>query len=74
MVILISGNSCTGKTIMAQKLLEKYYIPYFSLDHLKMGLFQSDSSCGFTPLDNKEVIGKKLWKNEKKNDLNKYRE
>jgi len=27
MVILIGGVSCTGKTLMAQKLLEKYNIP-----------------------------------------------
>jgi len=40
MIILISGNSCTGKTLMAQKLLEKYIIPYFSIDHLKMGLYR----------------------------------
>ncbi len=61
MVILISGNSCTGKTVMSQKLLEKYKIPYLSIDHLKMGLFRGDSNCGFTPLDNTEVIGEKLW-------------
>ncbi|ACL70116.1 hypothetical protein [Halothermothrix orenii] len=61
MVILLGGNSCTGKTLMSQKLLEKYNIPYFSIDHLKMGLYRSDSNCGFTPLDNNEVIGKKLW-------------
>lgn len=61
MVILISGISCTGKTLMAQKLLEKYKIPYFSIDHLKMGLLRGDISCSFTPTDNNEVIGKKLW-------------
>ena len=26
MVILIGGVSCTGKTVMAQKLLEKYNV------------------------------------------------
>ena len=36
MVILIGGASCVGKTLMAQKLMEKYSIPYLSLDHLKM--------------------------------------
>lgn len=28
MVILISDVSSTGKTLMGQKLLEKYHIPY----------------------------------------------
>ena len=61
MIILVGGNSCTGKTLMSQKLLEKYKIPYFSIDHLKMGLYRGDSNCGFTPLDSNEVIGEKLW-------------
>ncbi|MFD0618420.1 2-phosphoglycerate kinase [Paenibacillus sp. GCM10027629] len=61
MIILISGNSRTGKTLMSQKLLEKYQIPYLSIDHLKMGLYRGDSACGFTPLDSTELIGEKLW-------------
>jgi 2-phosphoglycerate kinase len=61
MIILLSGPSCTGKTLMSQKLLEKFKIPYFSVDHLKMGLYRGDINCGFTPLDNDEVIGNKLW-------------
>jgi dephospho-CoA kinase len=40
MVILIGGVSCTGKTVMAQKLLEKYKIPYLSIDNVKMGLIR----------------------------------
>ncbi len=61
MVILISAVSATGKTLMAQKLLEKYHISYLSIDHLKMGLYRGDKNCGFTPLDRTEVIGDKLW-------------
>src|SRR5699024_4378586 len=61
MIILISAPSSTGKTLMAQRLLEKYHIPYFSIDHLKMGLYRGHKPCGFTPLDNTEVIGKELW-------------
>lgn len=38
MVILIAGESHTGKTLLAQKLLEAYRYPCLSLDHLKMGL------------------------------------
>ncbi|TNJ68096.1 2-phosphoglycerate kinase [Paenibacillus hemerocallicola] len=61
MIILISGNSCTGKTLMSQKLLEKYHIPYLSIDHIKMGMYRADAGCGFTPLDSTEHIGEKLW-------------
>lgn len=41
MIILITGASHTGKTLLAQKLLEKYHFPYLSIDHLKMGLIRS---------------------------------
>ena len=41
MIILIGGASHTGKTNLAQKLLEKYQLPYLSIDHLKMGLIRS---------------------------------
>lgn len=41
MIILITGASHAGKTVLAQKLLEKYNYPYFSIDHLKMGLIRS---------------------------------
>ena len=36
MIILIGGSSHVGKTLLAQKLLEKLNYPYLSLDHLKM--------------------------------------
>jgi adenylate kinase family enzyme len=61
LVILISGNGKSGKTFLAQKLLEKYKAPYLSVDHLKMGIYRSDKNCGFTPLDSTELIGDKLW-------------
>ena len=41
MVILISGATHTGKTALAQKLLKRYGFPYYSIDHLKMGLIRS---------------------------------
>lgn len=41
MLILITGSSLTGKTKLSQDLLERYKIPYFSIDHLKMGLIRS---------------------------------
>ncbi len=40
MVILITGDSHTGKTLLAQSLLEKYSYPYLSIDHLKMGIIR----------------------------------
>lgn len=41
MILLIGGSSHVGKTLLAQKLLEKYQIPYLSLDHLKMGMIRA---------------------------------
>ncbi|MGN1091426.1 MAG: adenylate kinase [Alphaproteobacteria bacterium] len=41
MIILVTGSSHTGKTLLAQKLLKKYYYPVLSLDLLKMGLIRS---------------------------------
>lgn len=41
MIILICGTTHTGKTLLSQKLMEKYKIPYFCIDHLKMGLIRS---------------------------------
>ena len=46
MIVLIAGASHTGKTLAAQRLLEKYKFPYLSADHLKMGLIRS----GYTDL------------------------
>jgi putative acetyltransferase len=61
MIILIGGVGYAGKTYMAQNLLEKYKMPYLSIDHLKMGIYRSDENCGFTPLNSLEHIGEKLW-------------
>lgn len=44
MIILIAGASHTGKTNLAQRLLEKYRYPYLSIDHLKMGLIRSGNT------------------------------
>ena len=44
MIVLIAGSSHTGKTILAQKLLERYKNPYLSIDHLKMGLIRSEKT------------------------------
>ena len=54
MVILITGASHTGKTLLAQKLLERFHFPYLSMDHLKMGLIRSGQTH-LTPYDEKEL-------------------
>ena len=59
MIILITGASHTGKTLLAQKLLEKYKYPYLSIDHLKMGLIRS-SHTELTPYDD-EKLTDYLW-------------
>ena len=59
MIILITGASHTGKTALAQKLLEKYKYPYFSIDHLKMGLIRSGNT-ELTPMDDNELT-EYLW-------------
>ena len=59
MIILITGASHTGKTLLAQKMLEEYSCPYLSIDHLKMGLIRSGNT-GLTPEDD-EVLTEYLW-------------
>ena len=44
MIILIEGASYTGKTLLAQKMLDKYKYPYLSIDHLKMGMIRSGNT------------------------------
>ena len=59
MIVLITGASHTGKTVLAQRLLEKYKYPYFSIDHLKMGLIRSGNT-ELTPMDDNELT-EYLW-------------
>ena len=59
MIILITGASHTGKTLLAQKMLEKYKYPYLSIDHLKMGLIRSGNT-DLTPYDDNELT-EYLW-------------
>lgn len=59
MVILIAGASHTGKTLLAQRLLEKYQYPYLSIDHLKMGLIRSKNT-ELTPMDDDKLTDY-LW-------------
>ena len=54
MVILITGASHTGKTMMSQLLLEKYGYSCCSIDLLKMGLIRSGNTA-LTPEDDEEL-------------------
>ena len=54
MIIIITGTSHTGKTVLAQKLLEKYKYPYLSIDHIKMGLIRSGNT-DLTPMDDDKL-------------------
>lgn len=60
MVILITGASHTGKTLFAQKLLEKHNFPYLSIDHLKMGLIRSGNT-DLTPCSSDSALTAYLW-------------
>ena len=59
MIILITGATHTGKTLLAQRLLEKYKYPYLSIDHLKMGLIRSGNTQ-LTPEDD-DALTDYLW-------------
>ena len=59
MIILITGASLTGKTLLAQRMLEEYIMPYVSIDHLKMELIRSGKT-DLTPKDDK-VLTVYLW-------------
>ena len=60
MILLITGASHTGKTALAQKLLEKYKYPYLSIDHLKMGLIRSGYT-ELTPVSDDKALTAYLW-------------
>ena len=60
MIILITGASHAGKTALAQKLMEKYKYPYFSIDHLKMGLIRSGHTA-LTPMSADDELTEYLW-------------
>ncbi len=59
MVILIGGATHTGKTVLAQRLLERYHCPYLSIDHLKMGLIRSGQTS--ISLEEDEALTTYLW-------------
>lgn len=60
MVFLLAGASHTGKTALAQRLLEQYHYPYLSIDHLKMGLIRSGNT-NLTAMSDDRVLTAFLW-------------
>jgi putative acetyltransferase len=60
MIILINGASCTGKTYLSQMILERFSFTYYSIDHIKMGLYRGDPNCIFSPTDDNDKISKSL--------------
>ncbi len=60
MIVLIMGASHTGKTVLAQRLLEKFKYPYLSIDHLKMGLIRSGNTK-LTPSSDEQELTAYLW-------------
>lgn len=59
MIILITGATHTGKTMLAQQLLTIYQYPYLSIDLLKMGLIRSGNTL-LTPQDD-ALLEDYLW-------------
>ena len=66
MVILITGASHTGKTLLAQRMLEKYKYPAFSIDHLKMGLIRITGKWMYAEYDTFRRVYKRRLKKEKR--------
>ena len=59
MIVLIAGATHTGKTALAQRLLEKYKYSYLSIDHLKMGLIRSGQTS--ISVSDDEKLTPYLW-------------
>lgn len=59
MIILITGATHTGKTLLAQRMLERFQNPYLSVDHLKMGLIRSGNTS--LTVEDDEELTEYLW-------------
>lgn len=60
MITIITGATHTGKTALAQALLESEQTPYLSIDHLKMGLIRAKHTM-LTPLSEDDELTDYLW-------------
>ncbi|MHC5182982.1 MAG: hypothetical protein ACYSPI_01735 [Planctomycetota bacterium] len=61
MLYLISGTSRSGKTLIAEKLMEEKQIPYMSLDWLMMGFTNGMPQLGIHDKLFPDEIAKRLW-------------
>lgn len=61
MLYLVGGASRSGKTWLAQKLLERRKIAYFPIDALMMGFVNGDPGFGLDPETSGVVRSEKLW-------------
>ena len=59
MIILITGATHTGKTMLAQRMVERYRYPCLSMDHLKMGLIRSGQTD--LTVEDDEALTAYLW-------------
>ncbi len=60
MVVLIAGDTHTGKTLLAQKLSARYACSCLSIDHLKMGLIRS-GRCTLSAESSDAELTDYLW-------------
>lgn len=60
MIFIVTGATHCGKTLFAQRLSEKLKVPYYSIDHIKMGLIRSNLTS-LTPENDRELTPF-LWK------------
>ena len=61
MLYLVSGTSRSGKTLIAEKLMEQKQIPYMSLDWLMMGFTNGMPQLGIHDKLFPDEIAKRLW-------------
>ena len=61
MLYLVSGTSRSGKTLIAEKLMEEKQIPYMSLDWLMRGFTNGMPQLGIHDKLFPDEIAKRLW-------------
>ena len=57
MIVIITGASHTGKTVLAQRMLEKYKYPYVSIAHLKIAMQRTYTSMPVSLMTKEDWMG-----------------